>query len=238
MENRKLNPLSKAGTLLAITLLGMTWNVYGQAPDAQPRLADGSTRSLAVPLFKSKVVRLKEPAARISVGSPDIADILILRSTQLYVLGKDIGTTNVLLWDRRDNLIGTVAVEVTHDLESLKGKLHDILPNESILVYSTQRNIVLAGRVSSIGAMDAAIRMADGYLTQVSTAVDARNSRPTMPPGDRTRRSVRSSTCSRSAAASRSCSKSRLLKSRAASCAAWMRSSMRSGKAAVGASVA
>jgi len=173
MENRKPNPLSKACTLLAITLLGMTWNVYGQTPDAQPRLADGSTRSLAVPLFKSKVVRLKEAAARISVGSPDIADILILRSTQLYVLGKDIGTTNVLLWDRRDNLIGTVAVEVTHDLESLKGKLHDILPNESILVYSTQRNIVLTGRVSSIGAMDAAIRMADGYLTQVSTAVDA-----------------------------------------------------------------
>ena len=125
-----------------------------------------------MPLFKSKVVRLKEPAARISVGSPDIADILILRATQLYVLGKDIGTTNVLLWDRNDNLIGTVAVEVTHDLESLKGKLHDILPDESILVYSTQRNIVLAGRISSITAMDAALRMADGYLTQVSTAVD------------------------------------------------------------------
>jgi pilus assembly protein CpaC len=172
MEKRKLTPLSNVSTLLAIALLGMTWNVYGQAPTAEPRLADGSTRALAVPLFKSKVVRLKEAAARISVGSPDIADILILRSTQLYVLGKDIGTTNVLLWDRNDNLIGTVAVEVTHDLESLKGKLHDILPEENILVYSTQRNIVMAGRVSSVTAMNAALRMADGYLTQVSTAVD------------------------------------------------------------------
>nr|NIS43275.1 type II and III secretion system protein family protein [Desulfuromonadales bacterium] len=57
-------------------------------------------QSLTVPLFKSTAVKLKARPARISVGSPDIADILILRSTQLYVLGKDIGTTNVLLWDR------------------------------------------------------------------------------------------------------------------------------------------
>ena len=68
-----------------------------------------------MPLYKSGVLRLDEPAARISVGNPDIADILILRSTQLYVLGKDLGTTNVMLWDRNDQLIGTVAVEVTHD---------------------------------------------------------------------------------------------------------------------------
>jgi pilus assembly protein CpaC len=117
-------------------------------------------------------VKLSVSPKRISVGSPDIADILILRSTQLYVLGKDIGTTNVLLWDSSDNLIGTVNVEVTHDLESLKAKLHVILPDQSILVYSSQRNIVLAGTVSSLTAMDAALQMADGFLQQASTAVD------------------------------------------------------------------
>jgi pilus assembly protein CpaC len=104
---------------------------------------------LVVPIFKSRVVRLDVPATRISVGSPDIADILILRSTQLYVLGRDLGTTNVMVWDSEDRLIGAVNVEVTHDLEHLRAKLHELLPNETISVYSTQRSIVLAGQVSS-----------------------------------------------------------------------------------------
>jgi pilus assembly protein CpaC len=126
--------------------------------------------SLVVPLFKSRVVQLDEPAARVSVGNPDVADILILRATQLYVLGKDLGTTNVLLWDRNDHLVGTVAVEVTHDLDSLKEKLHNILPEESIEVFAAQRSIVLRGSVSSSSAADTAVRMAQGYLAQIQTA--------------------------------------------------------------------
>jgi pilus assembly protein CpaC len=128
--------------------------------------------ALVVPLYKSRVVSIDAPAARVSVGNPDIADILILRASQLYVLGKDLGTTNVFLWDREDFLIGMVEVEVTHDLQSLKKKLHDLLPNEKIEVYSAQRNIILAGNVSNVTNMDAALRIARGYFAQF-TAVDS-----------------------------------------------------------------
>jgi pilus assembly protein CpaC len=129
------------------------------------------TRSLNVPLYKSRLISLNAPATRVSVGNPDVADILILRSTQLYVLGKDLGTTNVLLWDRQDVLIGTIEVEVTHDLQSLKKKLHDLLPNEKIEVHSAQRNIILSGDVSNVGNMDAALKIARGYFAHFS-AVD------------------------------------------------------------------
>lgn len=159
--------------LMAVVLLIMPMMVLAQESTStvQPQLRAGTSEALTVPLFKSRVIKLGEPVARISVGSPDIADILILRTTQLYVLGKDLGTTNVLLWDRNDFLIGTVSVEVTHDLESLKGKLHSIFPDEEINAYASQRNIVLTGRVSSVGIMNAAVRMADGYLVQVDAAV-------------------------------------------------------------------
>jgi len=138
-----------------------------------PRRSAASETSLTVPLYKSEIVRLTIPAARVSVGNPDIADLIILQSTQLYVLGKDLGTTNVLLWDRSDVLIGTVNVEVTHDLQSLKEKLYRLLPQEKIEVYSAQRNIVLAGRVSNITNMNAAIRIAEGYFSQIGSAVEA-----------------------------------------------------------------
>ena len=131
--------------MMLLVFMILFWLNPAAAQSQQTRLGDGAENSMAVPLYKSRVVSLDSPAARVSVGNPDVADILILQSTQLYVLGKDLGTTNVLLWDRGDNLIGTVNVEVTHDLQSLKEKLFRLLPKEKIEVYSAQRNIVLAG---------------------------------------------------------------------------------------------
>lgn len=158
-------------TLLVFMLL--MWLSPASAQNQLTRLGGGDENSISVALYKSRIIGLNAPAARVSVGSPDIADILILRSTQLYVLGKDIGTTNILLWDRNDTLIGTLNVEVTHDLQSLKEKLFRLLPDEKIEVYSAQKNIVLAGRVSNNAHMNAALQIARGYFTQISAAVEA-----------------------------------------------------------------
>lgn len=134
--------------------------------------SDMRTQSLYVPLYKSRLIQLDAPATRVSVGNPDVADILILRATQLYVLGKDLGTTNVLLWDREDRLVDAIEVEVTHDLQSLKKKIHDLLPGEEIEVHSAQRNIILSGNVSNATNMEAALRIARGYFARF-TAVDS-----------------------------------------------------------------
>jgi pilus assembly protein CpaC len=82
-----------------------------------------------------------------------------------------LGTTNVLLWNGSDQLIGSVSVEVTHDLDGLKRKLFELFPTEQIAVYAAQRSIVLAGSVSSPAVMDATLQLARGYLAQVGTAV-------------------------------------------------------------------
>ena len=160
-------------TCVALVILALFFGPnQANAQNELPRRSAASETSLIVPLYKSEIIRLTVPAARVSVGNPDIADLIILQSTQLYVLGKDLGTTNVLLWDRSDNLIGTVNIEVTHDLRSLKEKLYRLLPNEKIEVYSAQRNIVLAGRVSNATNLNAAVRIAQGYFAQISTAVE------------------------------------------------------------------
>jgi len=152
-------------TVVALQSLATTASAQSDTV-TRPALRQGLAATMSVPLYKSGVLRLDEPAARISVGNSQIADILILRSTQLYVLGKSLGSTNVMLWDRSDQLIGTVEVEVTHDLESLKAKLHELLPNDEITVYSAQRNIVLSGQVSNVAGMEAAVRIAEGYLSE------------------------------------------------------------------------
>jgi pilus assembly protein CpaC len=52
----------------------------------------------------------------------DVADIVVINPTQLYVLAKDIGTTNVLFWSRDNRLIGSINLEVVRP-DGLKSKL-------------------------------------------------------------------------------------------------------------------
>ncbi len=138
---------------------------------AQPPLLSGGTSiDLVVPVFQSRVVSVVTPAARVSVANPDVADIVVISPAELYVLGKDLGTTNVLLWDRENHLIGAINVEVQHDLESLKRKFAELLPGQPVEVRASQRSIVLSGRVSDVEAMNAAVRIATTFLAQVQTA--------------------------------------------------------------------
>lgn len=150
------------GWLLAVVAL------FAPSTHADDALAQNG--SITMPLYKSQVITLDRPASRVSVGSPDIADILIFRSRQLYILGKDIGTTNVLLWDANDQLIRSLDVQITHDLDVLKSLLHRLLPQETIAVHSAQRSIVLTGEVSNMVSMQSALTIAKSFLQQVATA--------------------------------------------------------------------
>lgn len=126
--------------------------------------------NVVVPIYKSRVIVVPAPVKRVSIGNPDVADVLVLGSDDLYVLGKDLGTTNVLLWDRNDVLISSLQLSVTHDLNQLKQQIHTVLPTEPIEVASVQRNLVLSGQVSSAIRMDAALKIAEGFLEQAATA--------------------------------------------------------------------
>ena len=160
----------KSCLLALVLLLGASEMSMAQGAGEGAVRSPNLAAELDVPLYKSRILSLGSPISRISVGNPDIADLLLLRSSELYVLGKDLGTTNVLLWDSEDRLVATVSVEVTHDLEGLKTKLHELMPNEAIEIRSAQRSIILSGTVSSPSNMTAAVAIAEGFLAQVATA--------------------------------------------------------------------
>jgi len=164
----------RVGTVAVVsTVWSLTYvNAYAQTQQLKPPpiRAGGASIDLAVPLYQSRVVTVVNPAQRVSVANPDVADIVVISPTELYVLGKDLGTTNVLLWDRDNHLIGAIMVEVQHDIDSLRRKLAELLPGQPIEARASQRSIVLSGRVSDAEAMNAAVRIASTFLAQVQTA--------------------------------------------------------------------
>ena len=126
----------------------------------------GGITNVEVPIYKSRVLATRGPVRKVSIGNPEIADVLVTNSRELYLLGRSLGSTNVLLWDGSGKLIDSLDLEVVHDLTALKSKLHELMPNENISVFSAQGSLVLRGQVSSAAAMDTAVKVAKTYAAQ------------------------------------------------------------------------
>jgi pilus assembly protein CpaC len=136
---------------------------------AQPALAQVSVASnvgageLDVPVNKSQVLRVDRPYSKALIGNPDIADIVAISDTSVYVLGKKTGTTSLTLYDRSNHLIAVVDVVVGPDVTTLKRQLAQLLPADQISASMSNDSVVLEGMVSSAVDADRAVQIADTF---------------------------------------------------------------------------
>lgn len=112
---------------------------------------------------KSIVMKSDINVKRVSIGSPEIADFILLSPKEIYIQGKAAGLTNMILW--QDDKVTTIYdIEVTYDLSRLKEKLYQILPDEKeIQLMSTNDSLTLSGRVSSAENLSQAMVLASSY---------------------------------------------------------------------------
>ncbi|WP_417614962.1 type II and III secretion system protein family protein [Oceanisphaera sp.] len=118
-----------------------------------------------LPIHKSRSLMLDRPASRVSVGNPAIADVLVLQDRELYLVGKSLGHTNLMVWDMNDGLMKVYDIEVSHDLQGLKERLYRFLPNEPIQIHTSQGQLVMSGEVSNLDKLNAAYELGRGYVT-------------------------------------------------------------------------
>lgn len=108
---------------------------------------------------KSVVIDVESPVSRVSLGSPDIASMLLLSPRQIYLAGKEFGATTLTLWT--DGGIVVKDIKVVPDVTGLKRMLHEVLPAETdISVRANAESVTLTGSVSSASALKAANELA------------------------------------------------------------------------------
>jgi pilus assembly protein CpaC len=149
-----------------------------------PELRIGQTMfagELAVPLNKSHVVEVDSPFKRISIGNPEIADILPLTSRSFYVLGKKLGVTNLTLFDSRERVLTVIDVTVTYDITGLKTRLSELFANDKIEVRATSDGIVLSGAAAGGERVNQIAKLANSYAPgKVTNLMSASGSQQVM----------------------------------------------------------
>ncbi|GAA4030032.1 type II and III secretion system protein family protein [Sphingomonas rosea] len=118
---------------------------------------------LVVPVAKSQVLRSDRPFAKALIGNPEIADVLPLTSSSLYVLGKKAGTTSLTLYDRNNTLIAVMDVAVGPDVLGLRRQLAELFPAGQMGARLSNDAVVLEGMVPSGPMADRAVQLAETY---------------------------------------------------------------------------
>lgn len=108
-------------------------------PDGVLDLAVGKTRPLDLPAEVRDIV----------VGNPGTLDVLVRSATQVFLMGKAVGDTNVFFLGRDGRLIKRVEVNVQLDTETIRGLFSELMPDDKIAVSAVGDSVFLSGNVRS-----------------------------------------------------------------------------------------
>ncbi|WP_081961662.1 type II and III secretion system protein family protein [Aquabacterium sp. NJ1] len=103
------------------------------------------------------------PAGAPRLGAADV-DVMLLSPSEVYLLGKSLGTTNVVLMDR-SNVCTAFDVLVSMDALGLQTLIRDLVPDEKNVKVTTANDaIVLSGEVSDSEAVNRVVDLAQAFV--------------------------------------------------------------------------
>lgn len=130
-----------------------------QATDAR-----GVLRRLELEIGKSLYIQTDYNVIRVSVGDPEIVDVVVLSPKELQLVPKEVGGTNLLLWSSRGRPEAAIDVQVGTQHRHIESELRRIFQSEDITVDGTPEGVILRGSVWSAVAMEQAVEVAGSFL--------------------------------------------------------------------------
>lgn len=122
--------------------------------------------ALNVPLNKSQVIETDRNFTNVSLGNPEIADVVALSRRSLYIFGKTLGSTSLTLSDAQGRIMAVVDISITHDIEGFKAKLYEVMPNEAVEVRSANGGLVVSGQVSTAAQVARVMAIAERFAPE------------------------------------------------------------------------
>ena len=130
-------------------------------------------RFLPLGVGKSVVIDFPRDIKDVLVANPKVANAVVRSSRRAYVIGVDIGQTNVFFFDGQGRQMVGLDIAVTRNLNGIRAAIRQVLPDADIHVEGIGEGVVLTGTVSSAAeaqqAFDIATRLVGAGSSDVVT---------------------------------------------------------------------
>ena len=124
-----------------------------------------------VVLNKSVLINLKQPAERVAIANPAIADLLLITPTQLQLNGLATGSTSLIVWEKGNKSPAFFDVNVVGDISQLDAQIKDMAPKDAINVEYAKDTVILTGKAASQQTVDKMVQLAKAYAPNVANHI-------------------------------------------------------------------
>jgi pilus assembly protein CpaC len=82
----------------------------------EPARLSSAEPTIVIQAGKSRLVQLGRPMTRVSVGDPEVAELVLVSPTEVLVNGRKVGDTSLILWDQRGvSEVHTLSIQESSD---------------------------------------------------------------------------------------------------------------------------
>ena len=134
------------------------------ADQAVVNVGQGS-QTINLGLNKTKVIVLSADAHDILVANPAVADAVTRDARRIYIFGKQVGQTNVVVFDRQNRQIASIDIKIERDISGLEATIRKYVPGSNVKVEMLNDNVVLTGQVQTPQDASQVERLARIFVT-------------------------------------------------------------------------
>jgi len=116
---------------------------------------------------KSQIKRFCTPASQVTIGAPEVADVVVPGASEVVIVPRSVGTTNMIVTgrgagdDRRSTVID---IEVGIDTSVLRAQFASLFPLEKdIHIGNSGNTLVLSGTVSDAAVASQLMELATAF---------------------------------------------------------------------------
>jgi len=144
-------------------------NVPVAAPESGGRTpnctsAGAEPQEVTLPVGKSRMVQLPEPVRSRTLGNPGVVQAMLVSPQVLYLLGLDVGSTNMIVQGRSGRCT-IIDVTVGADPGVLQSAVHQLLPDaRNVRVAAAADSLALSGNVPDATTAQQVMDIANAFV--------------------------------------------------------------------------
>jgi pilus assembly protein CpaC len=157
-------------SLIALALCASTQLAFAQEQSTQVSFGSSQTEGIAINVLvgQSRIITFDRPLERFSVSNPEVAEAVLVSSSQAVVNGKAFGQVNFIAWEKGGaGRFLVFDVYVRTNLSLIDSQIRALFPKDDIRLSQANGSVVLSGSVSDpVFAQQAeAVVQAAGFKT-------------------------------------------------------------------------
>jgi pilus assembly protein CpaC len=142
---------------------GFTWRA-----DAQEKFVTlgGSVQQVTLPPNETMTLNTGQAFGDLVIGSADMIDVVPLSDRSLFIRAKQVGATNISVYDDSKKLLGVIDVRISSDFSEAASAIRSAAPSAQVRVFNSNDRIRLTGVVRDAAELQRVVEIAQSYSDQ------------------------------------------------------------------------